>query len=166
MIDALRVLGVPVPYLRDGPFSVREADLMVNGFGYELMRANHLCAGGVPAGRYLILYGASMGVVGHAVAGFVDHFGFTVIDGRDITRFAGHVAWHYLAPGVSPQDFCRIPETSTSNLSDKTKAVFGPAVMLDFWRGRGPRNKGCTYCSLRLVLFRHQDALWWRLVEL
>ncbi|CAK0844083.1 unnamed protein product [Prorocentrum cordatum] len=99
-IDALNALGLDVPYLRDGLFSINDARAMVASDGRAISPAFIRGARGAPPGRYIATYGSAPGLVGHAVAVLIFREGFIVFDGDARACYAGHVSWHCMPGGV------------------------------------------------------------------
>eukprot|EP00959_Pyramimonas_sp_CCMP1952_P331284 6937152-Pyramimonas_sp.AAC.1 len=93
------MLGFDAPCTRGGHFSVDDARGMVAGVGCSIVPAFVRGARGATPGRYIVTYGASPGVVGHAVALLAFVGGFVVFDGGIRTCRAGHVPWHRMPEG-------------------------------------------------------------------
>eukprot|EP00959_Pyramimonas_sp_CCMP1952_P025729 540500-Pyramimonas_sp.AAC.1 len=72
---------------------------MVAGVGCSIVPAFVRGARGAPPGRYIVTYGASPGVVGHAVAVLAFVGGFIVFHGGIRACYAGHVSWHRMLEG-------------------------------------------------------------------
>jgi hypothetical protein len=67
LISALRSLGVPLQYCRDGPFSISQVQGMIAPLGYSLESVPYHPSVGVPPGNYVATFRPVGSAMGHAV---------------------------------------------------------------------------------------------------